>query len=31
MEKGAREVRVITFASGANLLKGDRETAQVCG
>jgi ComF family protein len=31
IEKGAREVRVVTFASGANLLKWDRETAQVCG
>jgi len=31
MSKGARNVRVISFASGANLLKWDEETAQVCG
>ena len=35
IEKGARKVRVITFAAGANMLpnmiQGDKETAQVCG
>ena len=31
LSAGAREVFVITFASGANLLKWDKAAAQVCG